>query len=305
VVAGPATEITLIPCAGGPGRGILSGTVSPIAAGTIGALVVAEADRPIAGRPAGTAAWTDLNGNYTIFGLASGDHRVRAYVRGASSAERIMTIDAGETTARLDFHIDTSQTAATVTGTAPLTAGSGSPSLSLVVASTWDGKSGAGEEPVGLNVPVGANGSFSFTAVPAGHYLLVDRATDGYVAVDEPVAVDVESQSFNVPSPPRLVPAIAIVRPGAGGPEGVSGQPQLSWGDITGEDHYEVDVVNAAGLTVYTRSEPAHDGSSPVLTFDVPFVAGQLYRFRARAVDAGGHLLSKTEDRRGVFFFKE
>jgi hypothetical protein len=133
----------------------------------------------------------------------------------------------------------------------------------------------------------------------------VSREADGVVALGDPPVVEVAGSPVTAPGVLRLARALTVIMPGADGAEGLAAPPTLSWGDHPSEARFEVDVLNAAGLTVMTRAEPAHDGSSAAVPFDVPFVAGQIYRFRARAFDAGGALLSKTEDRRGVFFLVE
>jgi hypothetical protein len=300
ILTGPTANLTLVPLAGGPGRGVLSGTVErPAEGGAI--LVVAETERQVAGRPRGTAAWADAAGGYVIFGLAPGEHRVRAYARGASFASTLVTIDVGETTARADLRLDPASPAATVGGDA--TGGDGA-QVALVVESTWVADTAAGEEPAGLRTAV-AGGRYTFSGVPAGRYVVVSREADGTVAVSDAPPVEVAGADVTVAEPLRLAPALPLVGPGVDRAEGVLSAPALVWGDTGGEEQYQVDVINAVGLVVLARTAPAQAGGNGQVAFDVPFVAGQLYRFRARALGAGGALLTKTEDRRGVFFLTE
>ena len=287
VLAGPATDLELVALAGGPGRGELSGRVElPPGGGAV--LVVAESDEGLGGRPPGTAAWADRDGHYRLIGLAPALLRVRGYARGASYREARVGLTAGEITT-LDLQRDPTTPAATVTGSVD-----GAAQVALVVASTWEPSTSAGEEPLGLR---GAGPAFRIEGVPAGRYRLVSRELDGLVPLDDAPEITVAGADVALPGTLRVAPALEVVAPGAGAPEGVRQPPSLAWQPHGGQASYRVEVWNAPGLRVMegevADAQAAYTG---------PLVRGQLYRFQARALDAGGALLSRTEDRRGVFF---
>jgi hypothetical protein len=124
------------------------------------------------------------------------------------------------------------------------------------------------------------------------------------VPLDEPTVIDVSGTEVTVGGSMRLVPALHILGPGADGPQGVTQAPALSWQDEAGETGYRLEVWNAIGLLVFERDLPAAT-TSPEIAYGGPLIAGQVYRFQARALGPGGALLTRTEDRRGVFFLAQ
>jgi len=297
VLASTTTDVKLIAFAGGPGRGVIRGRVDRPPNG-VAVTVVAESDQSIGGRPRGVSAIADRDGGYALFGLPPAQLRVRAYAKGASYGQRMIGLNTGEETT-LDLELDGTP-AAVVSGAVEIA--SGAPAqVSLVVASTWDPASSAGDEPAGLRASVGAGGSYSIGGVSAGQYLLVSRDADGFVPIDEPPAVEVSGAAVTVAGRLRLVPALTVLAPGANGPEGVRQAPELSWQDHGAEASYRLEVWNAIGLRVFERDLPAAT-APPEVGYDGPLIVGQTYRFQARALDPQGALLTRTEDRRGVFY---
>jgi hypothetical protein len=291
VLAAAATDVQLVAFAGGPGRGEISGVVElPPGGGAV--LVVAESEESVGGRPRGTAAWVDRDGAYRIVGLPPAVLRVRAYAKGESYREERIGLDAGEITT-LDLRLDRGTPAASVSGTA-----SGAATVALVVASTWEPAIAAGEEPPGLRASPAAAGTYGISGVPAGRYRVVSREADGVVPLDDAPEIVVAGGEVAVPGALRLAEALAVVSPGAGGPEGLRQPPALAWRPHAAAARYRVEVWNLAGLRVFEREVAAADA----IAYMGPLVRGQVYRFEARALDAGGALLSRTDDRRGVFF---
>jgi hypothetical protein len=297
VLASADTDAALIAFTGGPGRGVIRGTVElPPGRGAV--LVVAASEEDF-GRPRGTAAWADSDGNYTIVDLPPAELSVRAYARGASYGERRVGLNVGEETT-LDLRLDPAVAAVTVSGRVEV-AGGGTPEVALVVASTHDPRTAAGED-LGLRASARADGGYSFTGVPAGSYRVISRAVDGLVAVGAAPEVSVAGEDVEVGDRLRLVPALAVLSPGAQGLEGTGPAPALSWMDDDAEARYQVRVINLAGVEVFARSEPAHGGDDPSLLFQGSLVRGMVYRLTVEALDERGAVITRTEERRGLFF---
>lgn len=299
VVDGAAADPRLIAFTGGPGRGAITGTVElPPGGGPV--LVVAESDEDF-GRPRGTASWADGVGGYAIYDLPPAQLAVRAYARGTSYGLRNVGLNVGEQTV-LELRADRSLPAATVNGRVELAGGAtGTPEVALVIASTYDPGTAAGED-LGLRATTRADGGYTFAGVPAGTYLVVSRAVDGLVSVGALPRVVVAGQNVEVADRLRLVPAIAVISPGAQGLEGTGPAPMLSWTDDDAEASYRVRVTNLAGVEVYSRSEPRHTGGNVALLFEGSLVRGMVYRLTVEALDDRGNVITRTEERRGVFF---
>jgi hypothetical protein len=139
--------------------------------------------------------------------------------------------------------------------------------------------------------------------VPAGTYLVVNRAADDLVPVGALPRVTVAGADTAVETRLRLVPAIAVRSPGAGAqPEATGPTPTLSWMDDDAEASYRVRVTNLAGVELFARTEPARAGTDPSVMFAGSLVRGMMYRLTVEALDQTGTTITRSEDRRGIFF---
>ena len=78
--------------------------------------------------------------------------------------------------------------------------------------------------------------------------------------------------------------------------------PALSWMDDDAETTYLVRVTNLAGVELYRRVEPGHQGDAPSLLFEGSLVRGMVYRLTVEARDVLDAVITRTEERRGIFF---
>jgi hypothetical protein len=108
----------------------------------------------------------------------------------------------------------------------------------------------------------------------------------------------------------KITEHLAIVGPGAEGPEAVSGAPVFRWSDDSSEDRYELELYSALGDLVWSdRAVPGVSGSSTVEhTYAGPaLVPGMIYQFRVTSFrDRRGTptAISRSEDLRGVFSYE-
>ncbi len=302
VFEGPETSLAMLAFAGGPGISTLCGT-APIGEGQPAPTVVAEFT-PVLGKPGGVAAHTDENGAFLLHGLPPGELRMRSYAGAGSAAETRIDLNTGEDACR-DL-IPGPGTTATVSGELEIAGGAGgTPSVALVVASTYDARTGIGQQPAGLVTTAPGSSSirpFTIEGVPPGRYLvLASQENDGLVQLDAPPSVEVAAGAVSLPQRLRLVPAITVVRPGASGVESITGPPTLTWQDVALEARYRVSVRSYLGVEIFARDEPGRDSGTIMMLMDQPTAPGMLYRLRVEALDDAGRVLTRTEEGRGIF----
>ena len=74
-----------------------------------------------------------------------------------------------------------------------------------------------------------------------------------------------EGQAVTMAESFKITEHLAIVSPGAEGPEVVSGTPVFRWADDSSEDRYELEVYSALGDLVWAdRAVPGVSGSATV-----------------------------------------
>ncbi|NUO48348.1 MAG: carboxypeptidase regulatory-like domain-containing protein [Polyangiaceae bacterium] len=314
----PLTDISLVPLPGAEkGLPSISGTVVAGEA-SAGVLVVAEAGGK------GLTAVSSKTGAYTIFNVPPATYTVSGYAAGVALTPAPATVLSSPLTG-----IDLAQATATlgsVSGSVQIVnaPGGAQTSVVLVVESTFDDTFVRGEVPRGLRSPLSGapnvSGAFSIANVPPGKYVvLAGFENDGLVRDPDPnisgtqiahVEMPNPGQPIDVESSFKVTEALAVVSPGAEGPEGVSGTPTFVWQDDSSEDFYSVVVYDAYGnLTWENQMVPSQSGGDNV---SVPYggpalTTGMYYQFRATAWRSpGGNAgpISQTEDLRGVFFIK-
>ena len=104
----------------------------------------------------------------------------------------------------------------------------------------------------------------------------------------------------------KVTEALGVIRPGADGPEEIiDPAPVFEWVDDSGEQSYDIIVVDSFGNLIWETSIDGVSGSETVtLTYaGPPLEAGVFYQFKVVSINNAGSPLSRTEDLTGVFFF--
>jgi hypothetical protein len=316
VIQLPLTDISLVPLPGAEkGLPSISGTVVA-GDGSAGVLVVAEAGGK------GLTAVSSKTGAYTIFNVPPANYTVSGYAAGVALTPAPATVLSSPLTG-----IDLAQASTalgSISGSVQIVNASGGAmtSVVLVVESTFDDTFVRGEVGRGLRTPLSGapnvSGSFSIPNVPPGRYVvLAGFENDGLVRDPDPnisgtqiahVEMPNPGQPIEVESSFKVTEALAVVSPGAEGPEGVSGTPSFVWRDDSSEDFYSVVVYDAYGnLTWENQMVPSQSGGDNVtVMYGGPALTpGMYYQFRAtswRSPGGNPGPISQTEDLRGVFF---
>ena len=311
VVENAATTIGLIALPSGSGTNVIFGNVE-VPNDSTGVLVVAETSDSSA---QGFTAIADREGVYRIFNLPDGAFSVLGYAQGANYGAKDASVSGGQQT-QVDLSL-TSDAPGTVTGSVQIVnpgAGKGT-SYILVVESTFDETLARGETPPGLRAPEGtdplSSGSWVIEGVPAGKYKVLGafendqlvrdpdlgQGNTDIVRVEVTVGQSVEAPSF------KITGSLDVIKPGAEGPEEVTGTPVFSWVDDSSEARYDIDVFDTFGEIIWSHSIPGESGSNPELTYGGdPLESGMFYQFRVTSFDGNDCPLSMTEDLKGVFF---
>jgi hypothetical protein len=306
VLRSDLTDVGLVHLAGG-GAGILRGRVARPAGGG-GVMVVAESVAGPAAR--GASAIADRDGDYAVFNLPAGEYRVRAYTQGASHEPRTATLaEGGE--AVVDLPLSDAPTATVSGAVQPVSSAAGIPtSVTFVVASTYDPVLGRGDSPPGLRAVPDAANAYALEGVPDGEYVaLAAFEDDGLVRQvsgqggTDTVHVTVANGTPVAVEPFKLVTAVALLGPGASGPEVVSAPVTFSWTAYPSTRTYLVRLFDALGTEVWQRAGVTT--TTQTYPSDAPALApGMTYQVRVESwgVNASQDvLLSQTEDLKGIF----
>jgi hypothetical protein len=297
ILASSDTNVFLLPFGGGPGIGVLSGTV-PLPASPQPILVVASA--PDNGFGAvGVTSLVDAAGAYKLFGLPPANYTVSGYAKGLNFSAAPIALSAGEQTA-LNLRSDPTATSK-VSGKLQV-AGGGATGVALFVAATYDAKSAQGDEPVGLSTTSAGDGTFSITGVPSGSYAVVASPdNDGFAATSAPPVVTVTAgMDATIAAPIAVAPAVPLLGPGANAPEAVGAPPTLTWQDVAAASSYHVTVTSGIGAVVWERD--VAKSASPAVAYGGSFAPGGFYKFHVDALDSRGDVAAASEDLRGIFY---
>jgi len=302
-IENPSTDVALDRLPSTDGLGTVRGVVRADDAG--GTLVVSGEASALAAQ----------DGTFTLFNVASGSAEIRGYKAGIQLAPAAATVRAGATVEGVEL-LASADPLGTVSGTVSfVNAGTSETSVVLVVKSTFNQSLARGEVPIGLRqFPVG--GQYSFAGVPAGDYVVLAAfENDGLVRDPDTAIGGTVIQELTVGSALVSVPgfkitgALAVLAPGADGPEAVTGTPTFRWADDSSEDGYDVTVYDTFGNAIFHDPDVARvTGSADVsLTYQGPTLTPGYYQFRAvswRAEKGAGGArtyISATEDLKGVF----
>ena len=194
-------------------------------------------------------------------------------------------------------------------------ASANSTSVVLVVESTFNAALARGEVPPGLRAfPV--TGKYTFADVPAGDYIVLAAFENDELVRDPDESIGgTELQHVTVAGAPvdvagfKITGALAVVAPGAEGPEPVTADITFEWADDSSEDGYELTVLDTFGVEVWKDTEVARVTGSATVThaYAGDALAPGYYQFRAvswrdeKGAAGGRTYISATEDLKGVF----
>ena len=280
-----------------------------------GILVVAE------GSQSALTGFSDSEGAYTIFNVPAGSYTVQGYAAGVQLDEASTLVDAGEDVVDLNLSAST-RPLSTVSGNVQIVNAPGGSTTSVILAleSTFDEAAGRGTVPPGLRVGDIA-GSFTIEGVPDGRYVVLaafendslvrdpDQTIGGTTIVRIEAPDPTLGNTITLSEGFKVTEALAIVGPGADGPEQVlTTTPTFEWDDDSSEDGYDVFVFDAFGNEVWSQEIGSVSGSPTVtLTYGGPPLApGMFYQFRTtsfREKMGVRTAISTTEDLKGVFFY--
>ncbi len=295
-----SATVALIP-SGASGLPI-SGRIT--AAETASVLVVAEGGGVV------RSALSDRDGRYTVFDVPPGTIAVQGY-RGGVVLDPVTVTLSAPGASGVDL-APSSALASAVSGTLTFinAPGGSATSVELFVASTFDPELDLGDTPYGLRAS-GVGSAWTIDGVAPGNYLAVAAVDDDLLVLDpddsvagsglQLVVVAGAGAPVALASSLKVTGAIAIVGPGASGPEAIGAAPTLTWTDAAAEDYYVASVVDARGALVW---ESANVVGTSVL-YAGPLEAGIQYRFRVTAYrDVGDTTipLGVSEHYRGVFY---
>ncbi len=313
IVESALTDLGLIALGAGAGTATIAGTVEAPPSG-LGVLIVAETSSG-AGGATGYTAVADRDGDFAIFNLPAGSYSVTAYVQGASYAPASVEL-AADADERVDLALD-GRALGTVDGTVQIVNAPGGSltTVLLVVESTFDETLARGFAPPGLRVPgaglpADVSGEYQFTGVPAGRYVvLASFENDGLVRDPDTsiggtsiLHIDVVGGQATTVDGFKVTEALAIIGPGAEGPEAVTGAPMLRWQDDSSEDAYDIVCFDALGDIAWQTSIAGLSGEDPALPYGGPALQpGMYYQFRVTSMKDGTPI-SRSEDLRGVFY---
>jgi hypothetical protein len=300
VVKSSATDIELIPLAASTNLGSVSGKVIAPAPG--GTLIVSGSVTAIA----------DHAGAYTLFNVPAGNVTVSGYASNLQITPAQAAVVAGQDTLGVDLKAIEGAATATVSGNVQIVNAPGGSLTSVVLAveETFQESVARGEVPRGLRA-ANISGAFSIKGVPNGKYVVLAafendglvRDPDTSIGGTQIVHITVSGADQTISQGFKVTGALAVISPGAAGPEDVSGTPVFKWKDDSSEDSYDVFVFDALGTEVWKTNIPSMQGKDVSVTYAGPaLISGMYYQFRAVSIKSTVPI-SATEDLKGVFIF--
>jgi hypothetical protein len=260
------------------------------------------------------------DGDYQIFNLEAGHYVVQAYSLG--HVYTAGEADVAATAVDLDLALS-ADLPGSIAGSVSIVDGGGASATSVVafIESTFDPSTGRGTPPPGLRAPQtgvpNVTGAFTLDGVPPGNYVVVAAfENDGLVrdpdhcisgTADVHLAVTPGAVT-TAPTTFKVTGALAVMSPGAELAEPVTGSPTFTWADDSSEDQYLVELYDAFGQPVWSKTIPGVSGAVPSTAYDgSALVSGMYYQWRVTSskLSGGGGAaceLSRSEDLRGVFF---
>jgi hypothetical protein len=323
IIENPLTIVGLIAL---PGDVSLLGSISGHVLVELNSSVLVVAEGGGGGGGAGNndqayVGFSDGDGAYTIFNVSAGSFTVTAYAAGVQVQPRAVSVDVGEALTGVDL-TGSAAPLSTVSGNVQIVNAPGGSvtSVVLTVESTFDEATARGQVPPGLRVG-GVTGAFSIPDIPAGRYAVLAafendnlvRDPDENIAGTQVVHIEVPDpvmgQAITISEGFKITEALAVVSPGADGPEQVSSlTPTFVWADDSSEDGYTIRVFDAFGNLIWeTEIGPVTGSATVSLAYAGPALEpGMFYQFRVtsfRERSGSRSAISTTEDLKGVFYF--
>lgn len=314
VIDDTLSTLTVVKLIALPGDVSLLGSISGGILSTRKAGVLVVATNDVTGEALTT--FSGFGGEFVVFNVPAGTYTVEGYALGVqlnpapdiavAESEHVTGVALTESGAPLN----------TVSGSVQLVNAPGGATTSVVLAveSTFDPNAARGVVPPGLRVG-NVTGAFTIPNVPDGRYVVLAafenddlvRDPDLNIAGTQIVHITVSGGgSVTIPDSFKITGALALVGPGADGPEAVDTlTPTLEWADDSSEDGYDVFVYDSFGNTMWSTTAPKVSGSPTVslVYAGAPLEAGMYYQFKAFSFK-GTSYISATEDLRGVFYYE-
>ena len=281
-----------------------------------GVLVVAES----AGK--GFSAIASRDGDYAILNLQPGTYTVTAY--SVDHVYEVATLDVAANASTAQNLKLTADAAATLNGSVSIVNGGQGTGTSVLafIESTFDPVTGRGVPPPGLRAPAigvapNISGAFTLAGLPPGNYVIVAGFENDFLVRDPDHCIsgtaDVHvtlaaGATVDAPTTFKITGSLDIMSPGASTAEPITGNPTFTWADDSSEDQYVIELFDAFGQQVWTKTIPGFSGGIPTVTYDGGALAsGMFYQWRAtstRTTGGGGEQceIARTEDLKGVFF---
>lgn len=312
------TAVSLLPLANAADLPhTIAGTLAGEEAG--GALVIAE------GAPA-PAPYTIVarDGTFVLFNVPAASLEVAAYKR-SQQFERATADTRVGSVSSVYLGLSAEGLGAVAGNVNIVNAPGGSlTSVVLVPESVFDPALQRGPVPFGLRAPEppalpSVNGAFAVDGIPRGRYVVLAAFENDLLVRDPDTSIGgtnlqrvtvADGEAVTMAESFKITEHLAIVGPGADGPEAVSAAPVFRWADDSSEDRYELELYSALGDLVWAdRAVPSVSGSETVShTYDGPaLLPGMIYQFRVTSFrDHRGSpaAISRSEDLRGVFSYE-
>lgn len=312
-IENPLTTIGLLALIGDVSQlGAITGTID--AERNAGLLVVAEGGGGV------FIGFSDSEGAFTIFNVPEGTYSVQGYAAGVQLDGTTAGVQAATETGGVRL-AETNQPLSTLSGNVQIVNAPGGSVTSVVLAleSTFEEAASRGQVPPGLRVGQ-VSGAFMIEGIPDGRYVALaafenddlvrdpDENISGTQIVHIEAPDPVTGNTITISEGFKITEALAVVHPGANGPEEVTGLAiTFEWQDDSSEDGYELRILDAFGAEIHQVELPGVSGSETVSysLSEAVLQPGMFYQFRVesfRERNGQRSAISATEDLEGVFF---
>ncbi|HQM84858.1 MAG TPA: hypothetical protein PLD55_09285 [bacterium] len=261
-------------------------------------------------------AYTDENGEFSIFNVPAGDYSLRAYVKDKNySTETVTVVDKDIDGVELDL-LETPLS--TLSGSVNIVnaPGGSKTSIVLIPASTFIESFSKGILAPGLRAPdygiePNVSGNYTITGIPDGKYYVL-AAFENDLLVRDPDPNIAGTQILKVTFPAdgpvydisignfKVTEAIPIIFPGAEGPELISEPPLFQWERDASATKYIVNVYTAQGTVQWTKEVPKTDDAVMSVQYDGPALKG-FYQWIVVSYKNTAPI-SMSEDLLGIFY---
>jgi hypothetical protein len=315
-VQNASTTIGLLPLGSEDGFTI-SGRIATEEDKTGGTLVTAEGASSV-------YTIADRSGAFTLFNVPSGAATLRGYRGGLQIVPQMVTVDADVDGVVLEL---AATGLSTVSGSVSIVNGGDGTDTSVVMipAALFNTVFEFGPVPFGLRAPEpgvapNVSGAWTIVDVPEGDYKVIAALENDFLIRDPDTNIAgtdildltvVAGQNVDLQDGFKVTGALAVMSPGAEGPEEVTGTPTFVFEDDSSEDRYEVIVHDALGTEIWRDDQiPSVSGGGAVtVEYGGPALTpGMYYRFQGISWKEGqpaASKISRTEDLRGVFVYAE